>query len=263
MNNTLVPSYLAEKRALILQLGPQQLGPWISDYDSLNNNAYPLVQRVYSRFPNKTLNRSDLIDLWRGNDLGLACVATMMWGLIDSKKGHLQFLLRMGDQVIEERLKAICNSIRRGAISTAFRRAENSHKLDGVAHAFHTKILHFFALSLPLNERPILTPLIFDKWTKNAFFALLTQIEPDTVSVYFSPQPWDKVKKDGVLIRTGEKRVNAYMAYLEYMNYWAEQLGVPPEQLEQFVFGHSRKGNKAPDNPRVELLKIIEDYCVT
>jgi hypothetical protein len=137
-------------------------------------------------------------------------------------------------------------------------------KLNGVGHAFFTKIFFFLGQA---SGRLTTKPLIFDRWTQNAFFLLLSQTAGTAASNrYFRMSSHSKfMKAEAIALRGNVSNMaNAYTDYVNRMNDWAGripvqpgQATVPAAQLEQFVFGESRRTNKSPTNPRVEIFKLI------
>ena len=123
--------------------------------------------------------------------------------------------------------------------------------------SFFTKIF-FFVGETAANVVP--KPLILDRWTTNAFFALRGQsIGTEGMRERFtvpSRKSFSKYKtislKIGVAIQS-----KAYMEYVTLMKAWAAQLDVAPSQLEKFVFAVDQRRDKSLSNHRKELLDII------
>lgn len=250
----MTPPYLSAAAPRIAAKKSQQAFPWAQNYSTFSND--PLVAAVFRLFPSHTIDRPGLVNAWKSQPRDVACVATLMWGGIDIPKGHFKLFLDQGIQRINRSLDAICSALDDDLICTAFLRAQGSAKLAGVSYPFFTKILFFYSLSL--SKRPSLLPLIFDKWTKTAFYALLLEVDPQLASELFRPIDLSKIKIAGAAVRSGSKLVAAYMAYLEHMRHWASSIGVTEEQLEEFLFGSALNSDRSPSNPRRELLSVIE-----
>jgi hypothetical protein len=108
-----------------------------------------------------------------------------------------------------------------------------------------------------VDKRIKLKPLIFDKWTSNAYLALLINSNQlDKVKQFYTGKIDNKKKI--VSLRTNTALT--YENYIKDMNCWAYKLGVSPSRLEEYIFGVSLKENKRYDNPRKELWKIINNH---
>jgi len=219
------------------------------------------MRRLYDRFPNKTIQRDDLISLYREwADLGLCFIATMVWGGIDTtKQQRLQNLLTVPEKAMAERMRKTKLLIKRGLYPLAFiswsRGGENN--IDGISYSFFSKIFFFIGQSMrSLKEKP----LILDKWTCNAFFVLFTQTVGLAVSkeLFYIPSREGFEKYRMVYPKTGNNAF-VYTLYVKHMNYWADALKIFPGQLEQFLFGVDLRRDNSQTNPRNEFSKMILD----
>ena len=61
-----------------------------------------------------------------------------------------------------------------------------------------------------------------------------------------------------VSLRSGKKLINAYVRFVEPMNYWATIIGASPAKLEEFAFGYDLRSGSRHGNPRMELWKIVK-----
>ena len=102
-------------------------------------------------------------------------------------------------------------------------------------------------------------PLIFDKWTKNAYLAiLLNHNEFQKANSFFRGVSGSSQEKIGVArLRSGKRAAEAYHNYVMDMNTWSRDLNVSPAKLEQFLFGNKLNQDSSPSNPRKELWSII------
>jgi hypothetical protein len=99
-----------------------------------------------------------------------------------------------------------------------------------------------------------LKPLIFDKWTSNAYLALLINSNQyDKIKRYYTGRINEK--EHSVSIRSNKSEL--YLSYITDMDIWAKKLGVSSSKLEEYIFGVSRKENKSNSNPRIQLWKMI------
>lgn len=258
-----LPLYLQERRQRISRLGEQVLPPWQDRYNTIGG---AFMDRLRRRFPNQIISRADLAELYAGlADPGLALVATMVWGHINSTDGNrLATLLAEGEQLLSNKMIAICNRVRSGQFDSAFVACSQGGalKLPGVNVSFFTKLFHF-AGAVPQSLNPM--PLIFDKWTGHALLALgLQQCPQIPWKDFYDVRPMNE-GQPGLFKRSGDKNRVLYRLYVAWMNHWAASLEVTPAKLEQFVFGHSRKtvDGKRRDNPRNELIKLAKDVLGT
>lgn len=262
-----LPAYLSQNGGRIVQLNPQALPPRGKEYLGWTN---PVMQRLYARFPGLNIQRADVVKLYsEWKDPELALVTSVIWGGINATRPHksgppdLVALLSHSSTDIVDRMNHIRDLILANNISQAFGDCSigGIAKFKGVGSAFFTKIFFFIGQSAPGLQ---LEPLVFDKWTQNAFFLLFTQVAGVQASHQFFRIPTRqgfKTQREAIGLTSGiAKQTSAYLEYVTRMNAWAGSLGVPPAQLEQFVFGDSRKQNKAPTNPRTEIVNLIKTY---
>lgn len=255
----LLPAYLSANRARIVELGPQNLPEWSDNYNGWNN---PILQRLYEKFPERTLNRDDVASIFRDwEDPALALVAMAVWGLI--KPGDLRRMLTHTEPELVEKLSGIRELVRAGKLRDAFVQCSDggTFKIRGIATSYFTKIFFFLGLSDPDVKQK---PLVLDKWTKNAYFLLrLQQTGMETVDQQFRIPSLKKFIEDDqeIWLRGGVARqASTYADYVHRMNAWAREIGVTPGKLEQFVFGVSRRDDSSLANPRVEILREISRY---
>jgi hypothetical protein len=257
-----LPPYLAANTHRIQALFPQVLPKWESSYDGVK---HPGMDRLRRQFPSRQISRGDLIGLYTGwKDPVLCLVATMVWGGIDAKRdseaknkvSHLQALLATSEADLLAVMNRLRVLIRAGAFESAFSACQNGAlKLPGVGPSFFTK-LFFFLGQVPPVLNP--APLILDKWTAHALCILGAQVCPSPRwSEMFDLKPLHKSKPDAVVLRSNAA-AELYRPYLAWMEHWAQLLDVPAAQLEQFIFGVSRKtsAGKYPTNPRKQLIQL-------
>ena len=257
-----LPPYLSANAHRIKALLPQVLPKWERSYDGVK---HPVMDRLRRHFSSRQISRGDLIDLYTGwKDPVLCLVATMVWGGIDAKRdseaknkvSHLRALLATSEVDLLSVIDRLRVLIRAGAFESAFSASQNGAlKLPGVGPSFFTK-LFFFLGQVPPVLNP--APLILDKWTAHALCILGAQVCPSARwSEMFDLKPLHHPKPDAVVLRSNAA-AELYRPYIAWMGHWAQLLGVPAAQLEQFVFGVSRKvpAGKSPTNPRKELIQL-------
>jgi hypothetical protein len=101
-------------------------------------------------------------------------------------------------------------------------------------------------------------PLILDKWTSNAYFALLINSnQNEKINRYYTKTIDPKYKTVGL---TSKQLSSTYDSYINDMKIWADKLGITSSKLEEYIFGISLRKNNTKSNPRNQLWKIILDY---
>jgi hypothetical protein len=259
-----LPSYLEQNEARIRCLGRQVL--------PLRPKAYrgrkkQVMLRLYDRFPTLDIQREDVVTLYREwDDPELALVAAMIWGGINAtrpKKGgglpDLDALLSHTSDDIKQRMTHTRDLVLAGKLREAFLACSRGGvaKLKGVGPAYFTKVF-FFVGQAASGLSPL--PLIFDKWTQNAFFLLLAQADGLASCDCFFDKPDHAPVTDTQPVKLRGRistQADAYVSYVTRMATWADRLKVPAGQLEQFVFGASLQTNSEKTNPRNEILQLI------
>jgi len=128
-------------------------------------------------------------------------------------------------------------------------------KLQGVGYAYFTKLMYFLGHHNALVKTK---PLILDKWTSNAYFALLINSnQNEKINRYYNKNIYTEKKTVGLI---SKQLSSLYENYINDMKLWAENLGVSASKLEEFIFGISLKKNNTKSNPRNQLWKIILNY---
>ncbi len=248
-----VPQYLIDNVHRVVKC-EQTLPPWSHGYDKFRNHGP--VERLYVDYDSRRLQRRDVIRLFAGSDLVLALVAAMIWGGITSQ--NLERMLETDEPKLRKGLVATKSLVCSGRTRKAFEQLQpgGDNKIEGVGSSYHTKILYFTGQAA--QPKPSIPPLILDKWTKNAYFALLNQLNDSRADRFFVRRLAGK-NKDGIVTRSN--LADCYEAYITDMNGWATELSkrakakIESWRLEQFVFGRGR--DRSADNPRLEILKMI------
>lgn len=253
-----LPAYLQTNKVRIQQLGPQRLAPFGKEYLGWTE---PVMQRLYERFPTNQVQRSELLEMYKNwEDPVLAAIATFVWGYIDTRKDkRLQQVLMLNESALKERLDRIHILVTAGEIEEAFLSCctGNDNHIRGVGMSFFTKLFFFIGESVSAVR---IKPLILDRWTTNAFFALEAQsLGLKGARDWFSlPSKAVFEKSKAVYLKPNVNlQAAAYVRYINQMNIWASELNVSPAKLEEFVFGVHRRQNKSASNPRNEIVSII------
>lgn len=262
----MIPEYLKNNINRIKNNLPQKLPPWDASYEYEVYKKFPIFNKLKKIFPKKTIQRNDVIHLFKSRELYLGFVAAMMWGGINASrdrgnggKTNTNFYLML-DHPEGKVLNAInyaYGCFQKGDMESPFNEMlpSGKYRIPGVGPSYFTKMFFFIGQS---HEKIITKPIIFDKWTKNAFFALLTQSFPDEIRKYFLKvrENEEQSKPGEVVLRSDISSAKVYTRFVELFNKWAIELNVFPDKLEEFVFGWSLK-NKRENNPRIELWDII------
>lgn len=131
-------------------------------------------------------------------------------------------------------------------------------------HPYFTKLFYFMGQIAP-STLPT-TPLIFDKWLKNAYCALSIKAYPKDNTREFFPGIIKSLRMKSIVgeiqCTTGGKLAKLYERFLKDFNHWSPELGVSSHKLEEFVFGLELKTikHRTKENPRVALWNIISDH---
>lgn len=254
----ILPQYLILNRKRIRAISQQVLPPWSSNY---NGYTEDVMLRLYAKFPQMTIQRNDIISLYRQWDDPYLCfISTMIWGGIDTtKQNRLQNLLRCPETEIIERIKNTKCLIKRGLYSLAYASWTDGgeNRIEGIGYSFFSKIFFFLGQSM---ESMNVKPLILDKWTCNAFFALFSKTAGIGASKdLFSIPSREAFEKYRVVYPKTNAGAFVYTLYVQLMNYWADALKVSPDRLEQFLFGVDLRRDSSQTNPRNQIIGIIKD----
>ena len=270
---TNAPMYLINNVDRIRNI-EQQAFSWSKAYNVQENHTYSehgrqAMAELQTQF-NGSLKRDKVIDLFISPETYyLGFLASNVWGGISVPNGHFRSALTYEKKIIENIIKSINDAFATNSekeikkIYVSLYRGENH--IMGIGPSYFTKLFFFIGQA---NDEIMLKPLIFDKWTQNAFFALLSQIkEYDLLSQFFNQKV--NLKHSRRLNRNictislrGNKnnQFEAYWKFINLLNEWAKILNVPVSKIEEFVFGIALNQCPSLTNPRVELSDIIIDY---
>jgi hypothetical protein len=267
-----LPKFLLENHRIIIKSANQQIALWDSRFDKYR--CYPAVDRIYQLFPDKNLQRADVIETFR-NDPYTGCIAAMMWGGIntDRKKNEkdkpsFQKLLEYDKTMVEVAIAYAEQEIASGNLENVFIQFSRGgqHKLPGVDSSYFTKLFFFIE---QVNGCAPVKPLIFDKWTSIAHCALSIQILQQGEQLPYNGIGRDKKGKPYLKIPSGKSRAELYVRFVEDLAAWAGYLTdtkpyfqVTEAKLEEFVFGKSLKFH-SPRNPRTAFWAIIHNHFST
>jgi len=265
-----LPLYLLQNHDRIINSPEQQIFLWNVSYDKYRKD-YPVVERIYQRFPNRNLQRKDVVELFK-EDLYTGFIASMMWGGINAtrpatKEGTdtcFRKLLDHPQDIVEAAIIYAEQQIITGnfyELFLAFSPGE-ALQIPGVGYAYFTKLFFFFGQVYDASVKP----LIFDKWLTNAHCALTIQLLDMGETVHYTginPHYAYSVK----LPISKIKKAQLYHKFVTDINCWTNELNkipgkskITPAKVEEFLFGQSLMQNRHYSNPRLELWEIIENY---
>lgn len=270
---TNAPMYLINNVDRIRNI-EQQAFNWSKAYNVQENHTYSehgrqAMSELQKKF-NGSLKRDEVIDLFISPETYyLGFLASNVWGGISVRNGHFRSALTYEKQIVENIIKSINDAFATNSqeeirnIYLSLYGGKNHIK--GIGPSYFTKLFFFIGQA---NDEIILKPLIFDRWTQNAFFALLSQTgDCGLLSQFFNPN--FQIRHSNMLnhnicnfLLRGNKnnQFEAYWNFINLLNEWAKILDVPVSKIEEFVFGIALNQCPSLTNPRVELSDIIIDY---
>jgi hypothetical protein len=205
------------------------------------------------------ITKSKCIELYRNDEtLYKGIILSMLWGGISEGRGHLGRLLGFDKEKLREIVKATRDLLFNEEYSRAFHNFKKNNKIPGVDTSYFTKIFYFLALSDErFEQQGKMVPLIFDKWTMNAYATLLMQVDRITeVEIRSMKINWN-LRSPGEIKFKDE--ASAYDSYVKDMNNWAKSIDVTPRRLEEYLFGLPRYTNDK--NPRRQLwILFMQEY---
>ena len=265
-NDKDLPEYLIKNKNKILTAPHQNINLITSKYSNEMFLDFEVMRKFFKTFPNlknKSIQRKDVSELFRKKQYYLGFITAMIWGGINAsrpkKKDDFETidfyrLLTQDEKKITIIIHHVKSLLVKEENFNCFNYLYKEGKINGVGHAYFTKLMYFIGY---VDKRIKLKPLIFDKWTSNAYLALLINSNQfDKVSKFYS----GKIDNKNQSVSLRSNIALTYENYIKDMNCWALKLGVSASRLEEFVFGVSLKENKKFDNPRKELWRIIDKY---
>jgi hypothetical protein len=267
-NNTFepIPKYLVINSNRILSAPPQNINLITDRYTDKRFMEFPIMKEFNKLFPdlkNKSIQRKDVAELFRKRKYYLGFITAMIWGGINAtrpeKKNEFETinfykLLKQDEKKIYKIITNVKYYLVKDEYEKCFNYLLNEGKISGVGHAYFTKLMYFIGY----NEKRIkLKPLIFDKWTSNAYLALLIDSgQFDKIRMFYT----GKIDKNNKTVSLRRNKAFIYHSFIKDMNTWANELNISSSRLEEFIFGISLKENKSATNPRLQLWKKILNY---
>ena len=227
-------------------------------YENINSSFFKKLDYYLEK---NSINKQEVLDLFKKKDKYLAFVCAMIWGGInatrskDKSNTFFNKFLKHPEKKILYNIEIVTKSLEKNEFDKAFDYYRKEAKISGIGPAYFTKLFYFIGES---NNKITTKPLIFDKWTQNAYLALLLQNkEFSKVKKYFHAIKLNISNSPG-LVEINEKHFGeCYNCYVKDFAKWSNEIGCSSSSLEEFIFGEHLGKNKKSDNPRIELWEII------
>jgi hypothetical protein len=178
----IVPEYLIKNINRIITSPPQNINLITSKYSNTKFMEFEIIRKFFKTFPDlkkKSIQRSDVSELFRKKQYYLGFITAMIWGGINAsrpkKKDDFETigfytLLKQDENKITTIIHHVKSLLVKEEHLNCFNYLNKEGKIKGVGHAYFTKLMYFIGY---IDKRIKLKPLIFDKWTSNAYLALL------------------------------------------------------------------------------------------
>lgn len=273
-NNIKLPDYLIENKNKIIDNPDQYINLINKNYSKDMYMEFDVIKEFHKRFPNlknSPIQRKQVSDLFKNKEYYLGFIAAMIWGGINASRPrkvkkndkvnneiakletiNLYKLLKQDSKQVVSIIKKVEDYIIKSKNKECFDfLLSDKGKLQGVGYAYFTKLMYFLGHHNPLVKTK---PLILDKWTSNAYLALLINSKQiDKVNKFYTKSVDQEKKTVGLT----SKLSSTYESYISDMEIWAKKLGVSSSKLEEYIFGISLKKNNTKSNPRNQLWNII------
>lgn len=272
-----LPEYFIENKNKIIENPDQFINLINKNYGKEIYMEFDVIKEFHQRFPNlkkSPIQRKQVSDLFKNKEYYLGFISAMIWGGINASRPRkvnkidkenneiakfetidLYKLLKQNPKQVIAIIKQVEKYIIQGKNKECFDYLlSDKGKLQGVGYAYFTKLMYFLGHYNPLVKTK---PLIFDKWTSNAYFALLINSnQVEKINKFYTKSVDPKYKTVGLT----SLKSSAYNSYVNDMKIWANKLGVSASKLEEFIFGVSLRKNNTKSNPRNQLWNIILEY---
>lgn len=262
----MIPKYLLDNKVRIFKSPPKEslannnLSIYKNPifYESSNSSFKKKLDYYFNK---NNIDKKEVIELFSKRDKYLAFTCAMIWGGINATRSQnksntffSKFLKQPKDKILKD-IKIVTKNLEKKEFKKAFDFYRNEAKIQGIGPAYFSKLFYFIGVE---NDNIPIKPLIFDKWTQNAYLALLLQNkEIDKVKKYFRAVKLNFSNSPGLVEIDNKLYGECYESYINDFQKWANGIGCTSSQLEEFVFGQHLGKNKTPENPRIELWKIL------
>ena len=258
-----LPSYLFVNKKRIINQPDQFINLASEKYNNREYKRFEIINEYFITFPNwkeNPIQRNEVIQLFKENKKYLGFISAMIWGGINSSRPKekaifetIDFyrLLKMDRKLIEKIIENVENFLIKDDIKDCFIYLKTEGKINGIDYPYFTKLMYFIGQS---NIKIKTKPLIFDKWTSNAYLALLINSNNlKSINNYYT----GRVDKERKLVGIRKNIQEVYESYVNDMKKWSNQINITPSKLEEFIFGISLKIDNSAENPRNQLWNII------
>lgn len=239
---------------------------------------HPLIIDTLKFLPaSNKLDRILLLNIYSNNEIPfhVKMVMTFWWGGLSHQyqapifyqRNNLDKILAFSG-ALEADLKDSIDSDQKkfkeslGLIFNSFDHGD--YKISGINYSYFTKILQFY-FQLPFQKKQIsYLPLIADKWSMRAVFAMMLEDGYDLTNVFSKP----KITLDSdIKINFKYSSGGVFNSYWYFIQYFTEKVltlkgennlgDLTPFRMEEILFGVGRDW-KNGNNPR----RIYTDYIV-
>lgn len=263
MTNKTVPRVLLDTKDCI-QAFPEQQPVRIREV-YLNEDRLSEAHRreLEYNFPDKIITKKQVVKLFSDDSTTkTGILACLIWGGINpylrgKSLSHYQEFLTYFSTSLDDSVTHLKSDFMEGRYRDAYKRFyDGAYKILYVGPSFYTKIFYFLGQSMPeLNVKP----LIFDKYTKLAYYSLLKVMYSELPSIerydLFKHMEFKEKNRD---VKISTKLLpEVYEAFVFDMNEWSQEIGVTPTRLEEYLFGYPLNRKKGiVCNPRKDMLEI-------
>ena len=261
-----LPTYLFLNKKRITNQPDQFINLASEKYNNKNYKKFEIINEFFNTFPKwkeHPIQRNDVVSLFKKNKKYLGFISAMIWGGINSsrpkEKGNFETidfyrLLSVKRSKIEHIIQSVEEYLIKGEVKECFLYLKKDGKINGIDYPYFTKLMYFIGQS---NDKIKIKPLIFDKWTSNAYMALLIN---SNNFIKLNKFYTGRIDKDKNIVGIRNHIQEVYFDYILDMQKWSSQIGITSSKLEEFIFGTSLKIDKSKSNPRNELWDIITKY---
>ena len=225
-----LPSYLFSNKERIIIQQDQYINLASEKYNNVEYKKFEIINDFFRTFPNwkkNPIQRNDVINLFKEDKMYLGFISAMIWGGINSSRPKEQGkfetidfyrLLKMNRVKIEEIINKVEIFLIQDKIKECFKYLKKDGKINGIDYPYFTKLMYFLGQS---NIKIKTKPLIFDKWTSNAYLALLINSNNHKKIINFYTGRVDKTHK---LVGIKNNIQDVYESYVIDMKKWSNQI---------------------------------------
>lgn len=238
---------------------------------------HPLITNIQNELNNvNAIDRNLLLNIYNNNKISFSTkiLLTFWWGGLSHQYQAPLFYRKDNLDRIQHFSKALESDLRNsinsdeqkfknslGAIFNSF--FSGDYKMNGISLSYFSKIFQFFFYEAYKKGQINILPIIADKWSMRAGFAMMLEDDFDYNTVFKNP----KVKCErNIGINFLGSNSNAFDSYWKFVKYFTKKahalneanpdMDLNPFKLEEILFGKGRDWNNA-NNPRRIYSKFI------